>query len=81
MTVLVSGGAGYVGSHTVRLLCEKGYDVVVLDSLELGHRAAVAGVPLIEGDISDRVIVRKVVEQYNVESVLHFAAYKSPGSP
>ena len=49
MTVLVTGGAGYIGSHTVRLLRERGRDVVVLDSLELGHRAAVLDAPLVVG--------------------------------
>ncbi len=78
MTVLVTGGAGYVGSHTVRLLREQGHDVVIFDSLELGHRSAVAGVPLIKGDIADRATVRRAIEQYKVDSVLHFAAYKSP---
>ena len=57
MTVLVTGGAGYVGSHTVRLLREQGHDVVIFDSLELGHRSAVAGVPLIKGDIAHRAAV------------------------
>ena len=49
MTVLVTGGAGYIGSHTVRLLRERGREVVVLDSLELGHRAAVLDAPLVVG--------------------------------
>ena len=57
---------------------EQGHDVVIFDSLELGHRSAVAGVPLIKGDIADRATVRRAIEQYKVDSVLHFAAYKSP---
>ena len=53
MTVLVTGGAGYIGSHTVRALREAGRDVVVLDSLELGSAEAVLDAPLVVGDIHD----------------------------
>jgi UDP-glucose-4-epimerase GalE len=78
MTILVTGGAGYIGSHTVRLLSESGRDVVAFDSMELGHRTAVANVPLVEGDVGDEEAVRRTVEQFGVDSVIHFAAYKSP---
>jgi len=78
MTVLVTGGGGYIGSHTVRLLSESGRDVVAFDSMEFGHRTAVAKVPLIEGDVGDEEAVRSTVEQFGVDSVIHFAAYKSP---
>ena len=78
MTVLVTGGAGYIGSHTVRLLSESGRDVVAFDSMEFGHRAAVADVPLVEGDVGDEEAVRRTVAQFGVDSVIHFAAYKSP---
>jgi UDP-glucose-4-epimerase GalE len=77
--VLVTGGAGYIGSHTVRLLVESGEDVVVLDTLEFGHRQAVPGVPLEVGDIGDAKLVRRIIEQYEVDSVIHFAAYKAAG--
>jgi UDP-glucose 4-epimerase len=53
MTVLVTGGAGYIGSHTVRLLAEGNLEVVAFGSMEFGHRAAVGGVPLVEGDVAD----------------------------
>jgi len=79
MSVLVSGGAGYIGSHTVRLLRERGADVVVLDSLELGYRAAVTGVPLEVGDIADAALVRRVVADHDVDAVIHFAGYKAAG--
>ena len=79
MQVLVTGGAGYIGSHTVRLLRERGYDVVVLDSLEYGYRAAVGDTPFVQGNISDESLLRQVFEQYHVEAVIHFAAYKAPG--
>ena len=57
MTVLVTGGAGYIGSHTVRMLRDRGRDVVVLDTLEFGHRDAVLGAELVVGDIRDRALV------------------------
>ncbi len=79
MTVLVTGGAGYIGSHTVRLLAEGGRDVVAFDSMEFGHAAAVGPVPLVVGDVGDPVAVTAAVERYGVDSVIHFAAYKSPG--
>ncbi len=78
MTVLVTGGAGYIGSHTVRHLREQGRDVVAFDSMEFGHRAAVRDVPLVVGDVGDREAVTEVVRRYGVDAVVHFAAYKSP---
>ncbi len=79
MTVLVTGGAGYIGSHTVRLLHETGRDVVVLDTMEFGHKHAIGNVPLIESDIADTEAVLHAVRQFGVRSVVHFAAYKAPG--
>lgn len=79
MTVLVTGGAGYIGSITTRLLIERGFDVVVLDSLELGHRAAVNNVPLVVGDIADGELVRQVCRNHKISDVVHFAAYKAVG--
>jgi UDP-glucose 4-epimerase len=78
MTVLVTGGAGYIGSHTVQALRDAGRRVVVLDSLELGHRAAVRDAPLVVGSTGDRELVRRVMEEHDVSSVIHFAAYKAP---
>ncbi|MGE0306357.1 MAG: NAD-dependent epimerase/dehydratase family protein, partial [Acidimicrobiia bacterium] len=78
MTVLVTGGAGYIGSHTVRLLRSLGRDVVVLDSLELGHRPAVLDTPLVVGQVDDRDLVAETVEKYGVDAAIHFAAYKNP---
>ena len=79
MSVLVTGGAGYIGSHTVRALRNAGVDVVVLDSLEYGHREAVLDAPLEVGDIADAALVERVVNDYAVDSVVHFAAYKAAG--
>ena len=53
MTVLVTGGAGYIGAHTTRALVAKGHEVVVLDSLELGQRSMVGELPLVVGDVAD----------------------------
>jgi UDP-glucose-4-epimerase GalE len=78
-TVLVTGGAGYIGSHTVRALRAAGRDVVVLDSLELGTADAVVDAPLVVGDITDRDLVVDTCKRHGVGQVVHFAAYKSVG--
>lgn len=79
MTVLVTGGAGYIGSHTVRQLRASGSDVVILDSLELSSQDSVLGANLIQGDIRDGALVRDICAQFNVQQVVHFAAYKNVG--
>jgi UDP-glucose-4-epimerase GalE len=78
-TILVTGGAGYIGSHTVRALREIGREVVVLDSLELGNADAVIDAPLVVGDIAGGALVRSTIEEFGVTDVVHFAAYKSVG--
>ena len=75
----MTGGAGYIGSHTVRALREAGRDVVVLDSLELGRADAVVDAPLVVGNITDRDLVVSTCEEYGVSQLVHFAAYKSVG--
>ena len=79
MTVLVSGGAGYIGSHTVRQLRSLGRNVVVLDSLDTGHAQAVLDAPLIIGNIADAELVNQVCGDHKVTSVVHFAAHKAVG--
>lgn len=79
MTILITGGAGYIGSHTARLLTELGRDVVVLDTLERGYREAIEDIDLVVGDIADARTVGKVCKRYDVDSVIHFAAYKAVG--
>lgn len=75
MNVLVTGGAGYIGSHTVKVLLEKGIQVVVLDSLVTGHREAVPStVPFYEGDIADSLLVTSIVKRHAINAVIHFAA-------
>jgi UDP-glucose 4-epimerase len=79
MTVLVTGGAGYIGCHTVRALRAIGRDVVVLDTLETGHEAALLGVPLVRGNAGDQDLVRSIVRERDVDSIVHFAGYKNAG--
>lgn len=80
MKVLVTGGAGYIGSHTVKALLQHGYEVVVLDSLELGSRRLVpSNVKLIVGNIGDVTTLDNLFEREKPEAVFHFAAYKAPG--
>ena len=74
MTVLVTGGAGYIGSHMVLALAEAGESVVVVDNLSTGFSAFLPeGVPLFIGDAGDENLVEGVIEQHNVESIIHFA--------
>lgn len=79
MTILVTGGAGYIGSHTVRHLRRLDRRVVVLDSLESGRAESVLDAPLVVGDIADSDLVRRVCRDHGVDEVVHFAAYKNVG--
>ena len=79
MTVLITGGAGYIGSHTARALRAQGRDVVVLDSMEFGHRSALLGAELVVGNIHDRALVTELCRSHSVTQVVHFAAYKAVG--
>ena len=80
MNVLVAGGAGYIGSHTVRRLVRKGYQVAVFDNLSKGHRWAVPeDIPLIVGDIADTAHVAMTIRQFHVTSIIHFAAFSLVG--
>ena len=79
MRVLVTGGAGYIGSHTVALLRARGDFVVVLDSLELGHREAIGDTPLVVGRTQDQSLVKQVIGDHQLEAIIHFAAYKAAG--
>jgi UDP-glucose 4-epimerase len=73
--ILVTGGAGYIGSHTVQQLRQRGESVVVLDNLSTGFRQAVQGVPLVEGDVGDMALVGRLLREHGVRTVIHFAAH------
>lgn len=74
-TVLVTGGAGYIGSHAAKTLSGAGYRVMVFDNLAAGHREAVRYGELIEGDIADVEAVRSALRRHEVSAVMHFAAF------
>jgi len=83
--VLVTGGAGYIGSHTCKALAAAGYTPVVLDDLSSGHRWAVRWGPLVVGDIADDEAVKRVIKDFEIAAVMHFAAHayvgESVGNP
>ena len=81
-SILVTGGAGYIGSHTVLALKQAGYEVVILDNLVYGHRdlvEQVLEVELIEGDTSDRTLLDNLFQTRNFAAVMHFSAYAYVG--
>jgi len=73
--VLVTGGAGYIGSHACKALAEAGYTPVTLDNLVHGHRWAVRWGPFVRGDVADEPLVRGVLREHRIEAVIHFAGY------
>ena len=75
MTILVTGGAGYIGSHVVRQLGDLGERVVVLDNLSTGFRSAVLNGTLVVGDTGDRELVSRVLAEHPIQTVMHFAAH------
>ena len=79
MRILVIGGAGYVGSHTVRLLIRNGYEVWVYDNLCKGHAEAVPEERLIVGELADRTKLASVFAEHKIEAVMHFAAFALVG--
>ncbi|WP_151737801.1 UDP-glucose 4-epimerase GalE [Paenibacillus tengchongensis] len=79
MAILVTGGAGYIGSHTVAELLDRGEEVVVIDNLVTGHREALLGGKLYEGDLRDKVTLKKLFSENNIEAVIHFAASSEVG--
>src|SRR6516162_465621 len=78
-SVLVTGGAGYIGSHACKVLARAGYQPVVFDNLSRGHREAVRWGPLIEGDLADRNRLIMALETHRIMAVMHFAAFAYVG--
>ncbi|TAE59220.1 MAG: UDP-glucose 4-epimerase GalE [Nostocales cyanobacterium] len=81
-TILVTGGAGYIGSHAVLALLQAGYEVIILDNLVYGHRdlvETVLQVELIEGDIENRPLLDQIFNSHKIEAVMHFSAYTYVG--
>lgn len=74
MAILITGGAGYIGSHTVLYLQEKGEEVIVLDSLQKGHRQAVLDSKFYQGKIADEEVLDEIFTKHAIDSVIHFAA-------
>ncbi|MCX7845402.1 MAG: UDP-glucose 4-epimerase GalE [Dictyoglomaceae bacterium] len=72
--LLVTGGAGYIGSHVVKDLIKKGYDVIVIDNLEKGHRSAVKSKYFYKVDLKDKDSLEEIFESFKINGVLHFAA-------
>lgn len=79
MKVLVTGGAGYIGSHMVKLLLSSGFDVVVMDDLSGGFRDAVVGGEFVFGDVGDRAQVERVLCQWRFDAIMHFASFIQVG--
>jgi UDP-arabinose 4-epimerase len=79
VSILIVGGAGYIGSQTAKAVAAAGLEPVVLDNLVYGHRWAARWGPLIEGDIGDRALVGRVLTEHRVTAVIHFAAYAYVG--
>src|SRR5580700_10736844 len=77
--VLVTGGAGYIGSHACKALAQAGHLPVTYDNLSRGHRHAVRWGPLVEGDIADRSAVKAALKAHRISSVMHFAAFAYVG--
>ena len=74
MKILVTGGAGYIGSHGVKALGRQGHEVVVYDNLSTGHKWAVLSGTLVEGDLADRELLERVINTFRPDTVVHFAA-------
>jgi UDP-glucose 4-epimerase len=79
MRVLVTGGAGYVGSHAAKLLVETGHDVLIVDNLAEGHRPAVGKTTFVQADLLDRPRIAALLTEHKIEAVMHFAAFAYVG--
>jgi len=77
--ILITGGAGYIGAHANKMLCEKGYDTVVIDNLVYGHKAFVQWGEFVLGDLANTDLLDLVFSHYSIDAVMHFAAYAYVG--
>jgi UDP-arabinose 4-epimerase len=79
ISILVAGGAGYIGSHACKALARAGFRPVAYDNLVHGHAAAVRWGPLVKGDIADRALLARTIRDYDIAAILHFAAFLEVG--
>ena len=79
MNVLLTGGAGYIGSHVLRALSSEGHRCVVYDNLRKGHHAAVGDAPLVQADVGDAAALRQALRDHAIDAVVHLAAYIEAG--
>ena len=82
LNILVTGGAGFIGSHTSRSLQNKGFNPIILDNLVYGHeyvREKLNDVIFIKGDIGDKILLQKIFKDFSIKAIIHFAAYTYVG--
>ena len=76
MGILITGGAGYIGSHITEQLIDRKCDIIILDNLTTGHKRLINKEAIfIKGDINDRKLVNNIIKQYNIQTIIHLAAY------
>src|SRR5690606_34534852 len=79
LKVLIVGGAGYIGSHMVQMLLERGHEPIVFDNLTTGYREALLGTPLVEADLANSSALDRVFEAHRFDGVMHFASFIQVG--
>jgi len=79
LTVLVVGGAGYIGSHITKMLLEEGHKAIILDNLSTGHKQLILGGEFVLGDLGDVSLLDRIFQQYRIDAVMHFAAFSLVG--
>ena len=77
--ILITGGAGYIGSHTNKFFLQNNHDTVILDNLSRGHKELIVGGKFIQGDISDSKLLDEIFTKYSIDAVIHFAAFAYVG--